>query len=790
LNRLEKPTADDLNLSGSNTLARLKLARLLDPPVLFTLIAIVFLTTIWIPTLHFIDEEKTRAEISAARLASDTADTYEAQVLSALRDIERTLDLVRYDLEKSDAKTTLKSLRARGLLLPEILFSIGITNTSGYLIAGELAGHVNNNLSGYEFFQLAMGDDNLVISPPQPDSESNELWLYFSRRIEAPNGDITGLVVISVPASFFVSAYQPETLGSKSVLGLVGTDGIFRVRQTGEVISGGDRIEYPSQLTDEDMTGSREKLESNSWDEVERYTVTRKLFGYPLATVVGIARKDGLAPASQLSETYLARAGGASAALIGVIALLGYLSWRLQRESVRAMRERLENAAYVEYLANYDTLTNLPNRGNFVRLLSQCFDRARRYDKHTALLYLDLDGFKDINDSLGYEFGDELLRLVGQRIKATVRESDIVARLGGDEFMVLLPEITSDMNVAPVARKILSAITEVFDVEGQELRITASIGISIFPVDGVDEQKLLKNADIAMYHAKKQGKNNFQFFSEKLNIELQERMALESRLRMAIEHDEFQLYYQPKLGLECNRITGTEALLRWHSPELGTIPPEKFIPLAEETGLIDTIGLWVLRTACRQCVTWREDGLPSLHLAVNLSPRQFNDPALYDNITEILRETGMDPFLLELEITESMLIGDLQWTLHILGKLKALGIRIAIDDFGTGYSSLSALKKLPIDSIKIDRSFIQDLTDSDADKSLVEAIIAMAKNLGLWVIAEGVETAGQVEFLRTRGCDEIQGFFISKPVPAEKIGLLSEMGSLSGSGHKSIIREN
>jgi len=428
--------------------------------------------------------------------------------------------------------------------------------------------------------------------------------------------------------------------------------------------------------------------------------------------------------------------------------------------------------ARIQYLAYHDNLTALPNRSSFSLILTPGIARARREGKKLAVLFIDLDRFKNINDTLGHDAGDALLREIGQRLRHCVRQADTVARLGGDEFVVLLEDLAAHGHVATVARKILSDIGGSLDAIGQEFRVTASIGISIYPEDGEDEQALMKNADIAMYHAKQQGKNNFQFHSEKMDTHSVARLALESSLRRALERNEFQLHYQAKINIGTSRISGMEALLRWTHPDLGSVPPVQFIPIAEETGLIGPIGQWVIRTACAQNKAWQDRGLPRVRMAVNLSPRQFTDENLAENIAEILGEIGIAPEWLELEITEGMIMHNVGETMQKLTKLGDMGIRIAIDDFGTGHSSLAYLKRFPIDTLKIDRSFISDLPGDAEDKAITAAIITMGRSLGLTVVAEGVETGEQLDFLREQGCDEFQGYYFNRPMPAEQFAEL------------------
>jgi diguanylate cyclase (GGDEF)-like protein/PAS domain S-box-containing protein len=442
--------------------------------------------------------------------------------------------------------------------------------------------------------------------------------------------------------------------------------------------------------------------------------------------------------------------------------------------------ERKLDEERIQFLANHDALTALPNRAMFTEVLNLAIENARRYRRHFAVLFIDLDRFKIINDTLGHEAGDKLLQEMAKRVTCTVRASDVVARLGGDEFVVLVQEVSEPKQVATVARKILASLVQPLTMNQQEVRMTASIGICMYPADAQDEQALMKNADIAMYRAKEDGKNNYKFYSEEINVHTFEKLALETSLRRGLERNEFLLHYQAKLDLRTGMVTGVEALLRWKHPDLGMVPPGQFIPLAEETGLIVPIGKWVLSTACEQVVTWQRQGLPRLRMAVNLSARQFADDNLLEDIEAALRDTGIAPDLLELELTESMVIQNTERAGRVLADIKRLGVRLAIDDFGVGYSSLSHLKRFPIDTLKVDRSFIRDIPQDPEDKALTEAIIAMGKSLSLTVVAEGVETLEQQQFLREHACDEMQGFYFSKPIPAEDFAALMRRHSRQG----------
>jgi diguanylate cyclase (GGDEF)-like protein/PAS domain S-box-containing protein len=433
--------------------------------------------------------------------------------------------------------------------------------------------------------------------------------------------------------------------------------------------------------------------------------------------------------------------------------------------------------ARIQYLATHDELTGLPNRVIFVELLVRALEAARRCNHKCAVLFVDLDRFKIVNDSLGHEAGDQVLKQVAQRLRACVRSSDVVARFGGDEFIVLLDPIADQAAAAAVAANILAAMLKPVRIMSYECRVTASIGVARYPEDATDAPTLMKQADMGMYLAKDEGKNNFQFYSGVVAPMSVERIVLETHLVHALERNELFLEYQPKIRLATGRICGVEALLRWNNPQLGVLSPNAFVPLAEDTGLIVPIGKWVLRTACAQSIAWQRLGLPPLVMAVNLSPRQFKDPALVEVITAALQESGLPAHCLELEITESMIMNSVDQAAQTAAVIKSLGVRLAIDDFGTGYSSLSQLKQFPIDTLKIDRSFVRELPGNQDDQAITDAIISLGKALGVNIVAEGVETAAQEAFLRARGCDEIQGFLHGAPCAAQAFVQLYAQGS-------------
>jgi len=433
------------------------------------------------------------------------------------------------------------------------------------------------------------------------------------------------------------------------------------------------------------------------------------------------------------------------------------------------IRERKRAEEEIRQLAFYDSLTRLPNRSLFRDRLDQAIRRGRADGGMVALLFLDLDRFKDINDTLGHACGDQLLTAVADRLREGLRPSELLARLGGDEFVFLVSGLRDKRSAGEIAHAILESLTSPFEIDGKELFISTSIGIAFFPDDGDDGDTLLTHADMALYAAKEQGRNAFSYFSAELNREAHERRHLEESLHRALANGEFHLEYQPQLDLRSGRIFSFEALLRWQHPEEGPIPLQRFIPVAEETGLIRRLGEWTLRTACLQCRQWQQPGRPPVRVAVNVSGHQFNQPGFIDMVDRVLEETGLDPELLELELTESSLMAGAQETIMTLIDLKVRGLHLAIDDFGTGYSSLSYLKHFPIDRLKIDRTFVRDIVRDLDDRAIVEAIIVMAHTLGLRVLAEGVENEEELELLRERGCDEVQGFHFAQSLLPEGV---------------------
>jgi diguanylate cyclase (GGDEF)-like protein len=445
------------------------------------------------------------------------------------------------------------------------------------------------------------------------------------------------------------------------------------------------------------------------------------------------------------------------------------------RSRVRRTNEELSSAlATIQKLATNDTLTGLPNRAYFNEALAHAIAQSQRHGRPLALFFLDLDRFKNINDTLGHSLGDRVLQEAASRLRGAVRASDLIARLGGDEFVLLVEEYNDSAHLAEIAGKVLRAFQPGFHVEGHELALSASVGICAYPQDGADAQALLSSADIAMYRAKEDGRNRHCFYSAELNQLTGERLALEASLRHAVERGEIEVFYQPKIGFGSGRVTGAEALIRWRHPKLGLLLPDKFITIAEETGAIVPIGYWTLRRVCERVRRWHDQGM-NLTVAVNLSAVQFHQPELASELAAILKATGAAPHMLEIEITESMVMKDPDAAVKVMESLRAMGVRLAIDDFGTGHSSLGYLKRFPVHQLKVDRTFVRDLPHNGDDVAITRAVIAMAHSLRMSVVAEGVEHQQQFDLLRAEGCDEFQGYYCRPPLEeAELLSFLQE----------------
>lgn len=884
--------------------------RALETHISLPLFALLPLVAIWIATFHFIEVEHCAAVLAARAAAHEQIDTYEAQAARSLNEIDQTLKVIQYAVQLNGPADALPALRRQGLLPSGRVVVASVADRDGNVVASNLP-LPRLNIAGQAFFKVqrdASGDMPFV-SQAIGDAARSAPHLHFTRRIEDAAGHFAGVAMVAVDPAYFTSVYEHSREGELGLLGLVGDDGVARALRVGDKVSWGQHIAAGK------LGGPCLAAHPTTPDGVARYAGMRRLNGFPLSAVVGLADSEQMARFEQHRANYLAAAFAGSALLVAIAGMVSAWSWQLARVRRRERRAQATHAAAYEasldaffvlrtvrdaegafadfvveetnsraeqftgipkcqmrgralsellpfyrvngmyddlvkvvaegcaievewqaqtwpasgrwlqrqivpveggavatvrditerktveerirHMAHHDELTGLPNRSLIRDRLEQAVRSAQRKGGHLALVFVDLDGFKLVNDGLGHNAGDELLKVVGGRMQACLRRNDTLGRLGGDEFVILLPDVPDNpLAITPVLEKIRQAVVEPVLVKDQAVQVSCSMGVVTYPRDGADPATLMMNADAAMYRAKELGSNNFQFYTREMNARVEEKLMLLEGMRKALDAtlaaenmdegmdedpDEqrgeppagrFYLLYQPKVDLRSGRIFGVEALIRWRHPEHGLIPPPRFIGLAEESGLIVAIGEWVVRSACRQAQAWRAAGLDTLVVSVNVSARQFEEKRLVERIAAALDDSGLPPSSLELEVTESLLMRDLNQAVERMRVLKAMGVSLSIDDFGTGYSSLSALKSFPISTLKIDKSFVRDLASSSDDQAIALAVISLGHRLHLRVIAEGVETEEQREFLRRNECDEMQGYLFSPPVHPGRIAEL------------------
>ncbi len=851
---------------------------------LFTL---VLLAAIWGATLHFVDSELEAAHGVAGDSLLELSDTYEAQVVRNLQGIEQTLKVLKYAVEKKGAAGALPELQQNDLLPPGLVFVVSIADANGRIIASNPpADPINVAQEEYFRFHQRRPTSSTYIAQPMRDPANKDWHLHFTRRLNTPDGEFAGVVVVEVDPAYFTSGYERARLGERGVLGLVGSDGVARVLRMGEQVSWGQEIgALPARLQ------PGQQAEPSPWDGVRRYVALRQLPRYQLAVLVGLSEDEQMAPAYAKRRDRLLEAAAASLAVVLVAALAWFWTWQgararrhirraqetyaaaseanmdaffvlralrgpdgvitdfkittansraeqmsghskqaLQGQTlcnwlpqtrhngifkrlvriateggvhqdewqntmpqlnagwvhaqvvgveggavmiVRDITERKEAEHRIFHMALHDALTGLPNRSLIGDRLEQAIAEAQREHCAVHVAFIDLDGFKMVNDGLGHTAGDLLLKEVAARMASCLRRHDTVGRFGGDEFVLVLPQQKSDVALtASLLERVREAVIGPVQLDEQEVRVSCSIGVAMYPRDGEDADTLLMNADAAMYRAKETGKNNVQFYTQEMNSSLEEKLALLDGLRKALDDGQMYVEYQPKAVLDSGIIFGVEALVRWRHPERGLIRPDIFIPLAEECGMIGAIGDWVLQQACRQARAWQAAGLPPMTMSVNVSPRQFDDLRLVARVADALHASGLAPGLLELEVTESLIMRDVGQAVAKMRELEAMGVALSIDDFGTGYSSLASLKTFPISRLKIDKSFVRDLDTSADDRAIARAIISLAHELDVRVIAEGVETEQQRNFLFANGCDEMQGYLLSRPVPPQEVAAM------------------
>ncbi len=732
--------------------------RFLEAYVFFPSVTLLFLSVFWCSVAYTIRIEYETATSAAAESSRQLADTYEAQAVRNLAEIDRTLKMVAYAyaMKGDDA---LEEMRARQLLPPAIVFHVTIATRRGDVI-GDSGKLPEPRLVNEAIFKAMSGgeSDSLFIGKVERNRGSGAPEIVFSRRLADASGRFEGIAMLTVDPSYFTSAYDSAQMGRHGFLGLLGTDGIMRVQRVGDDISWGATVAVPP------MHGTFAKLGLMPWDAgVARFTNVRALHGFPLVAIVGLSREEMLSRFRHDRQLYVLSSAAGSVLLLILTAILSAKSWAL-------VQSRARNDERIRHMATHDALTGLPNRSLLRDRLDQELEHAQRHGYAVTVVFIDLDNFKLINDNLGHRAGDELLKVVSSRMRSRLRQADTVVRLGGDEFVLVLGNESSDGPGAYLAiERVREAISAPVELVGQTYQVTCSMGMASYPIDGKDAETLLSHADAAMYRAKELGRNNSQWYRPEMNIRLRNRLRRQKQLSEALANDEFRIVYQPQINARTRTVCGVEALLRWDHPVDGSVSPMTFIPLAEETGLIVPIGEWVLRSACHQGMRWRRAGLPPVRISVNVSARQFLHDGWAQTVARALDDSGFDARNLELELTESLIMQDLDRCVETMKGLQEMGVRFSIDDFGTGYSSLSALKHLPIARLKIDKSFVRELPQREDDRAIVTAVISMSRRLNLNVIAEGVETQAQVDFLCENGCDEIQGYYFSRPVAPTEI---------------------
>lgn len=613
-------------------------------------------------------------------------------------------------------------------------------------------------------------DAGLVVSEPIFARITHNWVVTLSRRLQAPGGQFVGHVQAAVNADRFAELFARIVHHKGDLIAfydremrLVARSPMAR-EQLGKPITG-SRLQ--TLLSTGNTTGKY--VATSQVDGIERHFVFRASEELPFVILIGKSADD------MLTNWYSkARLYGISALLLTLVVSLLLWSWqknyRFAIQSADTLQDKYTHMArHANHVETHDALTDLPNRQYLSANLAEALPATQQAGHPLALLMVDLDQFKNINDGLGHSVGDRLLQQFADRLRSIIREENTLVRLGGDEFVLLVGDWDSESVPAHMAQRILDAASIPFQVDGQELHITCSIGISLYPHDGVTSDALMQHADAALYEAKASGRNAYRFFTEEMNQRVGDRVRLEARLRKALAEERLLLHYQPQYRVSDGKLVGVEALLRWPDPEEGYIAPSRFIPIAEESSLIKPIGAWVLKEACRQAVAWQNQGLPPVVMAVNLSVMQLVATNVVSNVQSVLQESGLAPEWLELEITESMLMADPEPTIASLADIRRLGVKVAIDDFGTGYSSFAYLKKLPLDKIKIDKSFVDDVSTDASSRAIVQAIIAVAGSLGLTALAEGVETKDQYRLLKDYGCDAIQGYLFSRAIPPEDV---------------------
>jgi diguanylate cyclase (GGDEF)-like protein len=772
-------------------------------PLLTLIIAftVFVLATVWLTTITQISHDQRQTETVASQQASDIARAVDARLAERIARIDQALLFIRKELHGNPDAAPSQLAKVANGMNDVGLMQIALLDDKGRLVGTTLFPPNEQEPGSQDAFRWHRawastdGDDRLRIGKPILDRSSGEWSLHFSRSLLGQDGRFLGAVTIAINPFAFSRLAKDLPIGKKGVVTVVGMDRIIRMIHTaandeirreriGRELPA-DRAQFDVTRPDADVMRMTSSIDGRPFVAAYRRAATQ-----PLVSMVLLSEEELYAQLTERASFLLAAASLVSVIILLFAAGLIGLSLRqhrtsaalaaanrLLRENERVLEARvadrtmaLEDAVrHAHDLADRDPLTSLPNRAAFIERASRVFSSAVADASSLMILFLDIDRFKVINDTLGHSAGDQLLVAVAQRLKAAVRPTDMVARLGGDEFVVLADGVSSVTDAAQLAERIKIALGAPLVLNERALTTGVSIGIARHPDDGRDASSLLKHADMAMYAAKAAGRNTMRMFTSDMSQAADRRLDLELALRRAIERSEFSLVYQPKLELSTGRLCGVEALVRWNHPERGLIPPGDFIPLAEETGLIEPLGQWVLEEACRVLASWDSGTFGPLTIAVNVAAAQVNRGDLAAVAEGLVRQYHIDPGSLEIEVTETAVIADHGRAQATLNRLRSLGIAVALDDFGTGYSSLIYLRRLDIDTVKIDQSFVQHARDGSRDGDIVRMIVEAARTLKLSVVAEGVETAKQAAFLQGLGCDMIQGYLVARPMPLEQL---------------------
>lgn len=748
---------------------------------------LVFVSYVALVSFNLIQARERELETSRAQQSS-LSKILVSHAEATLKKIDTALLSIQLQLSEKSEKLRPESSQMNAMLASHLALigesqSLRVANAQGKFIYDASGTLYSATIEDRDYFLRNQSNPKgeLVISEPLFARITNNWVVTLSRPITDENGKFAGLVQAAVRAEYFQNTYASLDLGSAHSVTLFDEKLRMLARFPAKDEQLGKSIESLF-LQDFVKNANTEKTYTtqSAVDGIERYYTTRKVGEYPLYIVVGHTTKDQLSKWYQQLYWSMAGVFVLGAVLLGLIVvwLNSYDSaLALARDMTSAYKETVQ---HIQHLAEHDSLTNLPNLTFLEHHMASIISETMGERAELVLMFLDLDHFKDVNDTLGHAVGDKLLIQVAERLQNNLHEQDTLSRQGGDEFTILLKGYPSLEHVAETAKCLIDVIEQPFLVGNHKFMISASIGISVYPQDGTDIMTLLKNADTAMYQSKSDGGGKYHFFNEEMNTRVLNRVAMITNLRQALDHDEFVLHYQPQVDGASGRIIGVEALIRWYHPENGETPPLQFIPAAEESGLINVIGDWVLKEACSQLKQWIDLGLPEITMAVNISAVQLRQSDFITKVLDVMSQSGLPAHCLELEITESALIRDTQRIVSMLEELRDKGIRLSVDDFGTGYSSFGYLKHLPFDKIKIDQSFVRGLPKSENDASIIKAIIGVANSLKMELIAEGVETQEQREFLINQQCQQMQGYYFGKPMPANEIEkLLRQQGSFS-----------